>query len=324
MRNLLLSFLFLGLALKAQSQFSCPCSSTIKTQFYDDAVLNAVRQSYIHNTTWIDSLKVDTNLAKKFLGAICGAWYSFSNPNWNPVFGTDPIHDFETHALHVMEINIDSNQTWAKQLYYNKDFSGHPRLDSINKQFSFSILDTHYGRTEPYFDLSIRSETPFNFTKLSQLIKSLPGVRSAHGWGCVGCNEEVWAFYENANIHLYFDWGYGDCPPGCMYWKTYEYLISPTCGVLYSNEKDKKMTDLQDQEEPGSARIFPNPSSGIVYLENIRAKQFTVFDLSGRQLIKGSLKGNEIDFSPLPNGQYLLECELNNGETHRQSLMIIK
>ena len=262
MRYLITVFLFIGLVINGKSQFSCPCSSTIKTQFYDDAAYNALRQSYNKNTTWVDSLKIDTALTRKFLGAICGAWYSFNNPNWSPVFGNDPIHEFRTHAMHVMEINVDSNQAWAKQVFYNKDFTGHPRLDSINKQFSFSVIDTNYGRLSPHFDLSIRSETPFNFKKLSQLIKSLPGIRSAYGWGCIGCNEEVWAFYENENIRLYFDWGYNDCPAGCIDWITYEYLISPSCGIIYSDKKYKKMTEIQAGENPEIGKIYPNPTSG--------------------------------------------------------------
>ena len=63
--------------------------------------------------------------------------------------------------------------------------------------------------------------------------------------------------------------------------------------------------------EATAFNFFPNPTSGIVYVEGFRQGFLQVFDLSGRLLQAKAFNGNSVDLSALPPGMYLLHLQAN-------------
>jgi hypothetical protein len=67
-------------------------------------------------------------------------------------------------------------------------------------------------------------------------------------------------------------------------------------------------------------RIYPNPSSGIFYLESDMAyENYEVSDLSGKTILKGRV--HIIDLTSYPAGVYILNLQIN---THRHYARIVK
>jgi hypothetical protein len=62
------------------------------------------------------------------------------------------------------------------------------------------------------------------------------------------------------------------------------------------------------------ALIYPNPSSGYVYVQTETQKDLnlTIYDLTGKELL--STKGKQIDFSNLSQGIYILKGKTEEGE----------
>lgn len=72
--------------------------------------------------------------------------------------------------------------------------------------------------------------------------------------------------------------------------------------------------DSEEAESlPFNLNLFPNPTSGLIYLPE-NALQIRVLDLNGRLILEKQGAGiSEIDVSSLPNGLFLLEISENGG-----------
>ena len=81
--------------------------------------------------------------------------------------------------------------------------------------------------------------------------------------------------------------------------------------------------DIDEKDEIGNISIFPNPNSGIFYVDfkgdladNI---QLEIFDLMGRRIIskkmdvKSNFSTSLIDLSNSPNGHYIVKVITYNG-----------
>jgi len=64
-----------------------------------------------------------------------------------------------------------------------------------------------------------------------------------------------------------------------------------------------------DKSSPSELRIYPNPTSDIIYIESIDNTEYdvSIFNLNG-QLIKNDNKVDQISIAMLPRGTYLLKA----------------
>ncbi len=69
--------------------------------------------------------------------------------------------------------------------------------------------------------------------------------------------------------------------------------------------------------------IYPNPSNGIVYLENAENYQnIKVFDLSGNTIISKQINQNSIDLNSLVPGLYIIKLTGENSNPSRNTIII--
>lgn len=85
--------------------------------------------------------------------------------------------------------------------------------------------------------------------------------------------------------------------------------------LLYAN-KNNTITGIDDSNFDKEIIIYPNPSDKHLILfstsSTFHNNRFKIADILGKDLMKGELKGNEIDISRLPAGTYLLQVEIES------------
>lgn len=67
-------------------------------------------------------------------------------------------------------------------------------------------------------------------------------------------------------------------------------------------------------EEIINKKVYPNPSSNFIFLENQLNSKYQIFDLFGKKVQSGSIESNRIDIKRLINGIYYLKIENDNSE----------
>lgn len=60
--------------------------------------------------------------------------------------------------------------------------------------------------------------------------------------------------------------------------------------------------------------VYPSPAKDVLHIEGVlkEGTKFTVFDLSGKELMRGDITSNRIDIQKLPTGTYLLNISIEN------------
>lgn len=66
--------------------------------------------------------------------------------------------------------------------------------------------------------------------------------------------------------------------------------------------------------------FYPNPASDLIYI-SLNVKSFTIYTLDGKK-VKTSIQNQTIDVSQLSDGIYLIQAQLNNGQTVTEKLVI--
>ena len=85
------------------------------------------------------------------------------------------------------------------------------------------------------------------------------------------------------------------------------------------------LTDVEEEEETlsladASEMIYPNPSDGIVNIKMAAFKEATIYNLSGKRIMRST--DNRIDVSELSEGVYIIKLENRSGD--RFSTRLIK
>lgn len=89
-------------------------------------------------------------------------------------------------------------------------------------------------------------------------------------------------------------------------------IYNPACeSVLAINE-----TKLKDD-----ISIYPNPATDFIYLKNVKAEHYRIYDASGRIFLQENLTSDKIDVRNLPKGTYFLQIE---SKSDRKNLKFIK
>ncbi|KEY18524.1 T9SS type A sorting domain-containing protein [Kaistella antarctica] len=69
-----------------------------------------------------------------------------------------------------------------------------------------------------------------------------------------------------------------------------------------------------DNPKGGAVNVYPNPTTGVLFVNGMQPKQANVFDVSGK-LIPTKVDGNTIDTQKLPKGNYILKMEDKEGKS---------
>lgn len=73
------------------------------------------------------------------------------------------------------------------------------------------------------------------------------------------------------------------------------------------------MLGMNEHRKQPSINVFPNPTSGLIYIETTNATNLvhvSVFDMKGQEIIKQSLNGQKatVDLTSYPTGLYLVKA----------------
>ncbi|EJL74221.1 M60 family metallopeptidase [Chryseobacterium populi] len=79
-------------------------------------------------------------------------------------------------------------------------------------------------------------------------------------------------------------------------------LVYPADATLLADDHKIKNGDV----------IYPNPVTDVLHISNDDFSQFEIYDIAGRQIIKGSVKERKIALADLPEGNYTLVLKDKN------------
>ena len=80
------------------------------------------------------------------------------------------------------------------------------------------------------------------------------------------------------------------------------------------------LTDVEENEAHCIAKLHPNPTTGIVHIEDVECAEVQVYNTLG-QLVKTLKNANEVSLEGLPQGVYLLRVTTADGRVFSEKVV---
>ena len=105
--------------------------------------------------------------------------------------------------------------------------------------------------------------------------------------------------------------------------QSYRYTVTGKTGNLESNPSNEVFVDwttaIEENADAQSTVVYPNPTSGMVYIESQGLQEVGVFNLMGQELLRQSAVDGQaaIDMSAFPEGTYFLKLTGTSNEVKK-------
>jgi hypothetical protein len=300
--------LFLSLALLGSYSMyaqAVPSSCTVPAVLevaYERDIANLSLQA-IHEAHSPDSLlthipAVWTNMVKEELAAI----FNVSGiPERDSVFDILCIHDntgpYQSYKGYKLQ--VDTSRAWTNAWQNHITMTGNLSMDRLLTRHHLQI-GGFYHILSLSFALLV-ADSFWNMPPLLDSLDNVSGVLWAEPNSIAGIGGRI-IRTTVGNDRLYdFYYQWGDCPAGCINYRVWHFKLSPNCMVEYlgfdtngpsiavgMGPNCNITTRIDDPREEGAFTLFPNPTTGKVYLEVEEGIEFpttaVLYDITGRKL----------------------------------------
>ncbi|WPO92339.1 BspA family leucine-rich repeat surface protein [Chryseobacterium sp. HR92] len=276
-----------------------------------------------------DTSKV-TDMSRTFLGATnfnqnINSWDTTKVGNMSYMFAeavsyNEPMTSWKTGSVTDMSFMFHFDP------YFNQNISNWNTAKVVNMEhmlhrcYEFSHnLENWDVSTVSNMDLMLKETTSYNHSLEKWNLNSLTtafSMLTSSGLDCVNYSNTLMGWSNNSNtpdnINL------GDVSA-----LVYSGTATPSRNLLLNTKGWVFMGDslgscelqlgVSDHNLSNEPQIYPNPATDMIYLKNIpNPESYIITDMSGRLIIKESLKSDKISASLLSPGNYILQIFTKN------------
>jgi hypothetical protein len=105
------------------------------------------------------------------------------------------------------------------------------------------------------------------------------------------------------------------------------FVINSTTGLVENASEtvniNSVITGIDFNALENNVNVYPNPTNGLINIENPSAAEITVYNMAGSEVAKMEKNARQIDLSGFPEGIYFLRFN-NQNETSMKKVVLIK
>jgi hypothetical protein len=332
MRIILLTLL--SLPLFAQTPSDCSLSPQLLNAYEWDIANMAIRRMQQTNSPSL-SLVTIPQTEKDFIEKGLAAVLNSGLPEADSVFNLYCVHDRTSSVMtwQSMMVWVDTSVAWTAAWQNLTALTGNPYIDSLVNKYGLSVT----GFTNYSFGsiAEVNINRILNLDALLDSIELEPAVSLAEANYTIGLAGKI-TYNEINSVRYYnFRFEFSDCFDGCDNYREWQFAVNPDCSVNYLGFTEFGFFGVQPLPAPSNCnlftavqenmedhlRVYPNPASDRIFVEQGEFQEFIITDLLGRTLKSGQLEtDNFIDIISLVPGIYILNIK---GES-KQSFKLVK
>ncbi len=190
-------------------------SDTVKNLLYEDAAILALREVYKNDSTKFNLIEIPEELINLYYNGLLQIHQTQNIPFRNLIIDRYNIHTSKNPSLNSMILGLQSNLDWAQRWREGFSLTGNEKADNYISQYDLRIANFYTSGNREIFVV----ETPFylNILALASHFEPLEGVAYAEPNSYFGGGTEIRASIESEYVKYIFEFGWGDCPSGCIY-----------------------------------------------------------------------------------------------------------
>ena len=297
---------------------SCDAPQEILDAYRDDADRITLDHTYAVESTWMDSVALDAELAQRFLDGIIAIYNAPGIPEVDTIFHMLDIHTFPYVHLKRVSVVTQVSNPWVQSVLDGIIPTGNSAIDDQLITYGMSFVSAWFNPNG--VQVTLRFDTGFNVNtiRLAQQFQALPDVSNSFAGGLLGNGDEIEGEPVGDAVRLVFSHGWLCDVWFCVHRRYWEFVVED-CSVEFIGSYGSTLypfTGLQENEHLTNGPSFlvhPNPASDILQVqhpEGLRGTtQWTLHDLAGG-LIDHGLVGSHtwsLSMAGLSVGTYFLQ-----------------
>jgi len=151
--------------------------------------------------------------------------YNLNSPETDTVFNIYNIHVLACRSLNSIILKVDVSSPEIINLAKGNVSTGNIALDKILTDYEFDSVKTAYSY--PKFPwLSIYTKKSYNLMPIMKGLEKIPSILMAENNGSCFDGNDIRLKQEMNKATINFSIGRGDCPAGCIYRRSWNYIVT--------------------------------------------------------------------------------------------------
>lgn len=140
-----------------------------------------------------------------------------THPKAEEVTQTYTVHARNPGPPREVLVFADSTAPWVDTWRNRITKTGNPEIDDLIDRFDFTLIAyNELANTLPTVMTTLRSSRALNVFAVGRLFQQLDEIDQAHPNFLLGDGNEIRVLFFDDHLRYTFEYGFGDCPAGCI------------------------------------------------------------------------------------------------------------
>lgn len=150
--------------------------------------------------------------------------------------------EFEVHAREPVQpreiiVQVDTTAQWIDTWRSGTTETGNDEIDAFLEEYNFTLVDYHeLANSSPNAIATLRSDRAINGYAVGREFEDYNHIESAGPDGVTDGSDITASFLED-RLRYTFDYGFGDCPAGCINRHSWQFDVGRDGSVSFVGEQ---------------------------------------------------------------------------------------
>jgi hypothetical protein len=178
-------------------------------------------------------VELPEHMIRSFFNALVHVYHADHIAERDTVIEEFTIRARPDRMLDQIIVGHDGSESWAQKWKDGHRFTGYEPIDRLIEKYDLYIKK-YYSHDEMTNWALLYTNNPLNTIALSEKFASIEEVAWAEPNGIIGDGNDIRAKAFSDKIQLDYSVGWGDCPAGCIYRRTWSFTVAKDGRVAFA------------------------------------------------------------------------------------------
>jgi len=150
------------------------------------------------------------------------------------------VNDIAPYSMDHIAVCVDINNMWARTLLAGDTPTGNSDADKLINTYNLKYNSSYKTKDESVYLVYLKTDKLLNTQALSDAFEAIEGVVSAEPDIIFGDGSHIeMSGYGTDEVTLTYNYGWGDCPAGCINRHYWTFTVDENCKVTYQGSSGR-------------------------------------------------------------------------------------
>lgn len=267
----------------------CTAPESVQAYYQMGADLLALGEIFNRDLPYKDSILIPQFWRDSMMRPLLAVYHATALPARDTVVTLFPIRKPYSDTLNYVTFAADTAVLWVRNLRDGVFPTGQATIDSLIQQLGLSLYqyEAPVSPWSPMGKFTLISDSNFNTVAATNQIEALPSVYEYQLMYWMDGSQNIADTIYEDRIELTYTYGWGDCPAGCNWSRSWKFIVYPDCSVQYGGSYGDKLdaASITGALPQKDWQIGPNPFQDYLEIKSNVAVTLILSDALGRQVL---------------------------------------